>query len=434
FRVCPDPTVTTFPARNPARPALAFGLNNSFAEDMAMKAFEGVRVLDFTHVFAGPFATYQLAVMGADVIKIEDPSEIDMMRPESVSPALAAEGRGTRYVCQSGNKRAVTIDLKSEAGRDLIRRMAETSDVVVSNFRNGVMDRLGIGADALQAVNPQLIYCTVSGFGATGPKAKDPAYDNVIQAYSGLMASTGTPTSGPVKIGPAVLDYGTGAQAAFAIAAALFQRTRTGTGQRIDVAMLDAALMLMPSSVADTHALDAPPKRIGNTNPVKAAYGVFDTSDGSLMVGAFTIRQTERLWRAVGRDDKADALDGVSMTEMDATAEDDRALLQEIFLTKSADDWETILNDGGVPGARVRDIHEAIGSAQVASRQVLQEGVVMPETDRPIATPMAAFSYAHNGPELTRHSARHGEHTIEVLGEFGIDASEIALLQKSGVI
>ncbi len=399
-----------------------------------MQAFEGIRVLDLTHVLAGPFATYQLAVMGADVIKIEDPNEPDMMRPEGVSPALNAEGRGTRFISQCGNKRCITLDLKTEAGRAIILKMVETTDVVVSNFRSDVMHRLGLDADRLQAINPQLIYCAMSGFGATGPKAQHPAYDNVIQAYSGLLAATGHLGGEPVKVGPAVLDYGTGAQAAFAIASALFQRTRTGMGQRIDVSMLDAALMLMSSTVCDAHVRGGPPEPHGNTDPRKAAYGLFETADGQLMVGAFTNTQLARVFTSVGRKDKADAMQGLSMEDVDAIAADDRALLQEIFLTDTANAWEEKLNAGGAPAARVRDIYEAMGSAQVQSRRSLQSGVSAPEKGSATRTPVAAFDYATHGPELTREAPLHGADTDAVLAEFGYSTTDIEGLRKSGVI
>ncbi|MEL6289792.1 MAG: CaiB/BaiF CoA-transferase family protein [Pseudomonadota bacterium] len=400
-----------------------------------MQPFEGIRVLDFTHVLAGPFATYQLAVLGAEVIKIEPRDLPDMMRAEGVSPKLNAEGRGTRYQCQAGNKRSVVIDLTSERGRDLVHRLAETADVAVSNFRIGTMARLGLGADALQARNPELIWCTLSGYGATGAKAADPAYDNVIQASSGLLASTGHPDGAPVKVGPAVLDYGTGAQAAFAIAAALFQRTRTGVGQRIDVSMLDAALMLMTSSVSDSAVRGGPPAPSGNSDPVRPGYGLFDTADGQLMIGAFTERQTVRLWTALGDGDMAQAVVGRSaLSVADQTAED-KALLQTYLLGRSADAWEEKLNAAGVPAARVRSMHEAMLSAQVGGRPVLQDGVIAPETGLPIATPVAAFRFEDgSGPRLERVAQRHGADTDDVLCELGIAGDDISALRADGVI
>ena len=205
-----------------------------------MKAFEGYRVLDLTHVLAGPFSTYQLAVLGAEVIKVEPPDAPDIVRVEGAVEALNREGMGVMFQSQGANKRGLSLNLKSEAGRDIFKRLAAGADVVVENYRAGALPSLGLGYDELAALNPSLIYCSITGFGQTGPKAGHTAFDNVIQARSGLMATTGTVHSAPLRVGAPVLDYGTGAQAAFAIAAALLRRERTGERQRLDVSMLDA--------------------------------------------------------------------------------------------------------------------------------------------------------------------------------------------------
>ncbi|MEO0620196.1 MAG: CaiB/BaiF CoA-transferase family protein [Pseudomonadota bacterium] len=400
-----------------------------------MQPFEGIRVLDFTHVLAGPFAAYQLAVMGADVIKIEDPNAPDMMRPEGVSPALNDAGLGTRFQAQGGNKRMIAVDLKSEAGRDIILRLVDTADVVISNFRTGTMERLELDAEMLTSRKPDLIWCTMTGFGATGPKADHPAYDNVVQAYSGLVSSTGHPGGLPVKVGPPVLDYGTGAQAAFAIAAALFQRTRTGKGQKIDVSMLDAALMLMTSAVSDSDVRSGPMLPHGNSDPIRPAYGLFETADGQLMIGAFTNRQVARLWRTLGNDARAREAETRTAAAWQTHGPEDRIALQAALKARTAQDWEDVLNAAGVPAARLRDMYEAMTSVQVASRDVLQPGVVAPETGRAIATPVAAFSYADGtGPKLHRPTVARGADTAAVLEELGMSAVEISALRADGVI
>ena len=233
----------------------------------AVKAFEGYRVLDLTHVLAGPFCTYQLAVLGAEVIKIEPPGEPDMVRAEGASEVLNRQGMGIMFQSQGANKRALSLNLKCEAGRAIFRRLVAVADVVVENYRAGAFPSLGLGYEDLASLNPSLIYCSITGFGQTGPKAGHTAFDNVIQARSGLMATTGTVDTAPVRVGAPVLDYGTGAQAAFAIAAALLRRERTGQGQRLDVSMLDAALVLMASAVATSEASGEPPVPHGNSHP-----------------------------------------------------------------------------------------------------------------------------------------------------------------------
>ena len=215
-----------------------------------MQAFNDIRVIDLTHVIAGPFCTYQLAVMGADVIKIEPPQNPDMSRTSGV-PLSDEDGANlcSDFTAQNANKRALCIDLKRDEGKAILRRLIADADVFVENYRSGAMTKIGFDYAAVKALCADIIYCSITGFGQTGPLAERTAYDNVIQAYSGLMSATGDAQNAPLKVGPPVLDYGTGIQAAFAIAAALYQRAKNGEGQRIDVAMLDAAIMLMSSHV-----------------------------------------------------------------------------------------------------------------------------------------------------------------------------------------
>lgn len=439
-----------------------------------MQPFSGIRVLDFTHVLAGPFCTYQLAVMGADVIKIESPDRRDMMRAESVSDALSEEGRGTQFLSQSANKRSIAIDYTTPEGAEIVRQLAADADVLVENFRSGVLQRVGLGYDKLSELNPKLIYCSMTGFGQTGPKARHPAYDNVIQAFSGLMAATGSESTAPVRVGPPVLDYGTGAQAAFAIASALFQRSRTERGQYIDVAMLDAAMMLMSSAVVDTEVRGSAPPLSGNANPANAAYACYETLDGLIMIGAFTGRQRADLWQvlmqhantesetaAAGPDtaeahtqssagvrqsaSAADALtsadaqqqlsfDQLSPAEKMARIADDKALLQDCLKRQTAQTWEDVLNAAGVPAARVRTLDEALSHPQVASRQSLQQATGLPAAFANLKMPVAAFSFLHDGPEIKQHAPVHGQHSREVLQECGVDARRFAQLQEAGVV
>ncbi len=399
-----------------------------------MQPFEGIRVLDFTHVLAGPFCTYQLAVMGADVIKIESPTRPDMMREESVSETLAGQQRGTQYLSQSADKRCIAIDIDTPDGADLIRRLVVSADVVVENFRAGVMARAGLDYESLAAVNPSLIYCSMTGFGQTGPKATHPAYDNVIQAFSGLMAATGSVETAPVRVGPPVLDYGTGAQAAFAISSALFQRSRTGTGQYIDVAMLDAALMLMSTSVVDTQVTGSAPVPPGNSSLVNAGYACFETRDGLIMIGAFTIKQRADLWQALDQPELAQRCRSMPRSDLARRLDEDTALLAELLMGKTAQQWEDLLNDCGVPAARVRTLDETLQHPQVASRRGLQPADGLPPGNSALRMPVAAFSFQHDGPEIHRHAARHGQHTHEVLQQMGLDDAEISALEKSGAV
>ena len=399
-----------------------------------MQAFEGIRCLDFTHVLAGPFCTYQLAVMGAEVVKIESPQQPDMMRSEGAGAALGAEQRGSHFLAQGANKKSLLIDLHQSQGRVLVERLVAETDVLVENFRGGVMAKLGLDYAALKEINPGLIYCSMSGFGHTGPKAQHPAYDNVIQAFSGLMAHTGSADTGPVRVGPPVLDYGTGAQAAFAIASALFQRTRTGRGQHIDVAMLDAAIMLMSTSAVDTQLTAAAPVAPGNSSLTHPGYACFEAAEGQIMIGAFTARQHEGLWRALGRDDIADEVATLDSQQISARLESDRKVMAEIFQSRSAQHWEDLLNDAGVPAARVRQLDEALKHPQVASRRVLQQPQGFSAADDELKSPVAAFHFEHGGPSVTHHAPPRGQHTEEILQNLGCSAEEISALKDDGVI
>ncbi len=399
-----------------------------------MQPFTGIRVLDFTHVLAGPFCTYQLAVMGADVIKIESPGGGDMMRPESSAETLAAEQRGSQFLSQSGNKRSLLVDLNTPDGVKIIRRLAERADVVVENFRKGVLARAGLGYKDLSDLNPRLIYCSMTGFGQSGPKSGHPAYDNVIQAFSGLMAHTGSVSTAPVRVGPPVLDYGTGAQAAFAVAAALFQRAATNQGQYIDVAMLDAALMLMSTSVVDTQVTGAAPLPPGNSSPKNAAYACYDTADGLLMIGAFTTKQYSNVWRVLEQPQIADVTSALEAKELVDRLPADSELLANLLKQQSAQHWEDCFNLAGVPAARVRQLDETLREPQLAARQGLQTAQGLPDEHSTLKMPVAAFSYLTDGPQLKTHAPSPGEHSREILLESGHNEVEIDKLIKQGVV
>ena len=229
------------------------------------KALAGLRVIDTTHVLAGPFASYQMAVLGAEVIKIEDPSDPDQARLQGSDRALSNAGMGTAFMSQASNKKAVALNLKVEGGREALKRLIETADVFVENYRPGAFEKLGLGYEDMRALNPRLIYCSISAFGSTGPRREQTGYDSVLQAFSGMMAMTGDQDSDPLKCGAPVVDYATGTTAAYAITAALLQRERNGgKGQFVDVSMLDVALMLCspPSPAISGMAAIPRPKAI----------------------------------------------------------------------------------------------------------------------------------------------------------------------------
>ncbi|MGH6934445.1 MAG: CaiB/BaiF CoA transferase family protein [Dongiaceae bacterium] len=399
-----------------------------------MQPFEGIRVLDLTHVLAGPFATYQLAVLGADVIKIEPPDQPDMVRLDGSVAAYNQAEMGTHFLAQSSNKRAIALNLKSEKGRAILKQLVTTADVFVENYRTGALASLGLGYEHLSQINPRLIYCSITGFGQKGPYARRTAYDNVIQAMSGIMSTTGTKEVSPLKVGAPIMDYGTGAQAAFAIASALFQRTHTGWGQHIDVAMLDAAIMLMTMNVVNylIGGVETPPR--GNRDSENAGYSCYDTKDGLLMLGAYTGKQQARLWRLLGREDIAEDVESCSFDDLRSRGDEHARLLEAILPTRTAEDWERLLAQAQVPAGRVRSLAESLADGHLRERGTLHAQSSPSDLGKAISVPVAAFTYAHDGPAVKTPPPRHGEHTREVLQQLGFGPSEIGRLEEDGVI
>src|SRR4051812_3275367 len=376
------------------------------------RPLEGIRIIDITHVLAGPFAAYQLAVLGADVIKVEHPDEPDQSREGGTDRALNRANMGTSFLTQGSNKRSITLDLKQEAGREVLRKLVAGADVLVENFRPGAFEALGLGWEALSAINPRLIYCSISAFGHGGPRSEQTAYDHVIQATSGIMAATGTPEVNPIKFGAPANDYATGTMGAFALSAALFQRERTGRGQRIDMAMLDVALMMQASHVAAYLSTGKGAKPSGNKH-THATNSAYPTKDGMVMLGASNLRQQKRLWAALGRPELSKATNAERLAARDA----EEAVLNEIMLTRTADEWEAYLQSQHVPAARVRRMEETLADPHLASRGVIHrfEGGA-PGVPQPFGVPVAAFTLAHGGPRVDSPPPMVGQHTDAVLG------------------
>jgi crotonobetainyl-CoA:carnitine CoA-transferase CaiB-like acyl-CoA transferase len=377
-----------------------------------MRPFEGIRVIDVTHVLAGPFAAYQLAVLGADVIKVEHPDDPDQSRGSGTDKALNRANMGTGFLTQASNKRSITLDLKSEKDRQILKKLVATADVFVENYRPGALAALGLGYDDLAAINPRLIYASFSAFGQDGPRGRQTAYDHVIQATSGLMAMTGTHDVHPVKLGSPAVDYATGMTGAFALASALFQRERTGRGQRVDMAMLDVALILASSLVTGYTRNGVHPKPHGNRHP-HATNGAYDTKSGMVMLGASNLRQQRRLWTVLERPEMIKTTND----ERDADHARETALLTEIMMTRTADEWEAFLQARHVPAARVRTMGEALADPQLASRGVVHRHDGAPGVDGGFSVPLAAFKFAHGGPRIDSPPPALGQHNEEIFAE-----------------
>jgi len=384
------------------------------------RPFESIRVIDATHVLAGPFATYQLAVLGADVIKVEHPDEPDQSRQNGTDKALNRANMGTSFLTQASNKRSLALDLRTERDRDVLKKLAATADVFVENYRPGAFEALGLGYEALAAVNPRLIYASFSAFGQDGPRGEQTAYDHVIQATSGIMAMTGTKEVHPVKFGSPAIDYATGTTGAFALAAALFQRERTGRGQRIDMAMLDVAMILMSSHLTGYLRNRVHPKPSGNAHP-HATNSAYPTKDGLLMLGASNLRQQRRLWTVLERPDMIKR----SNDQRDQDHAREVSVLTEILQTRTAQEWEEFLQARHVPAARVRTMGEALADPQLATRGVIHRHGGAAGVDGAFSVPLAAFTFAHGGPRIDSPPPTLGQHNEEIFAELGLELRKV---------
>ncbi|UPY38875.1 CaiB/BaiF CoA-transferase family protein [Sediminicoccus sp. KRV36] len=391
------------------------------------RPFAGLRVIDTTHVLAGPFAAYQLAVLGADVIKVESPEEPDQARMQGSDRRLSEARMGTAFLTQASNKRAITLNLKTPGGVAAMRRLAAGADVFLENYRPGAFEALGLGYEALSALNPRLIYCSISAFGHGGPRGEQTGYDNILQAMSGMMAMTGTEQSAPLKCGAPVVDYATGTSGAFAIAAALFQRERTGQGQHIDLAMLDVALTLSGSHITAHGWNGAHPEPHGNSFPF-ATIGCYQAEDAPFMVAASNLRQQRRLWLALGRPEMVKR---TNSERLDAHAAE-ATTLAAIIATRKADDWEAFLQSHRVPCGRIRRMAETLADPHLATRAVLHRHAPAPGLDRAFTVPVAPFRLRHGGASVETAPREVGADTEAVLRELGYSDAEIAGLRASG--
>ena len=399
---------------------------------MSEQMLKGVRVLDLTNVLAGPFATLHLALLGAEVIKIERPGSGDLARKLGTLTELNEQLMGTSFLAQNANKKSVTLNTKSAEGKEIFLKLVKDADVLVENFRPGVMDRLGLSYDILKEINPGLVYCAISGFGQTGPDARKPAYDQIIQGLSGEMAVNGDERLNPLRAGFPVCDTVGGLNGAFAIMAALYHRERTGQGQFIDVAMIDSIMPLMGWVAANLLIAKREPLPMGNDNFTAAPSGVFLTKDGHINIAANKQEQWESVCDVLGLPDlKTDP----RFEKRDVRKQNRKALtplLEAKLIERGTQEWVELLNANGVPSGAILSLEDALKQPQVEHRETLKDVPVEGIGTVPLFTLTAKFDQTPG--DITSAPPRLSAHTAEVLAGIGIAEDELADLKAKHVI
>ena len=396
--------------------------------DMRLLPLEGVRVLDVTQVMAGPFCGMLLADLGADVVKIEEPSHGDQTRGSMGFKMKGPDSMG--FLNLNRNKRSVGLNLKSAAGKRAFLAMAAEADVLIENFRPGVMAKLGLGYDAMHAHNPRLIYASISGFGQTGPWSQRPGFDLIAQAMSGVMSVTGYPGGDPVKAGVPVSDIGCALFTATTILAAYIGRQSSGRGQHIDASLLESAMAFSIWDISEYWGTGRIPEPVGTSNRMSAPYQAVRARDGWFVLGANNAKLWALLCQVIERPDLLEdarfADNALRIANRDALI----ATLEQSFAARDAEGWVERLLAAGVPAGRMNSYPEAFDSEHSRHRQMKME------VPHPIEGSVPNIGFAVKLSDTPQRVRRHppllGEHTEEVLGEYGLDASDVAALRAEG--
>lgn len=386
----------------------------------------GLKVLDLTRVVSGPFCTMLLADFGADVIKVEAPNG----DPTRVT-GIVGEGENPYFVNLNRNKRTITIDLKQERGKEILRRMAQASDVLVENFRPGVMDRLGLGYTALSVLNPALIYAAVTGFGKTGPYKDRPAFDFIAQAMSGFMSLNGDRTMPYMRAGIPISDTIAGLYAAFGILTALRERDRTGRGQEVQTAMVDGLISMFAFASAAYFGTGQLPPRNGNDHMVISPYGLFNAIDGPIAIAPSTEKSWKQLCAVLGREE----LMGDPRFDSAEKRRDHRgeinAIVASVIAGRTREEWIEMMNRAGVPCGPVNNLAQAFSDPQVLHQEMVIASV---QPSGPVKVPGFPVKMSATPARLHKPSPQVGEHTIGVLQELGYQGKEIQGLVHDCVV
>jgi formyl-CoA transferase len=398
----------------------------------SQKLLSGIRVLDLTNVLSGPFATLHLALLGAEVMKIENPVDGDLARKLGSVAELNDKLMGTSFLAQNANKKSVTLNLKENEAKEIFLKLVKTADVVVENFRPDVMTRLGLGYQKLKEVNPRIVFCAISGFGATGPDAMKPAYDQIIQGLSGEMAINGDERLNPLRAGFPVCDTVGGLNAAFAVMAALYYRERTGEGQFIDVALLDSIMPLMGWVAANWLIGKQPPVVMGNDNFTAAPSGVFATQDGSINIAA----NKQEQWEAVAEELAVPELKTDPRFQKRDIRKKNRKeltpLLEAKLREKPTKYWVDVLNKRGVPSGEILNLQDALEQEQIKHRETI--ATVDAEEIGELKLFNLTAKFEKTPGRVENPPPTLGQHTEEVLRTLGYSGEQVATLKKRGIV
>ena len=398
---------------------------------MTTTPLSGLRVLDLTNVLAGPFCAHQLAHLGAEVIKVEAPGRGDLARQLGADPALNATGMGVSFLAQNAGKKSVTLNLKAAAGKEVFLRLVESADVVLENFRPGVMARLGLDYPVLKQARPDLVYCAISGFGQDGPWVTRPAYDQIVQGAAGVMSITGDSDSAPLRVGYPLADTVGGMTAAFAIAAALNARPR---GTMIDVSMLESVIATMGWVVSNYLIAGVTPAAVGNENLTSAPSGTFAAADGPLNIAANKDEQWRQLAEHLGRADLLENPDYRTREDRKAHRMALKAELESVLRTRPAETWAGELNALGVPAGAILTVPEVLAHPQIADRGLLADFAAVPGVDRDIQVVRTGVKLDGAAPAVDSPPPVLGRDNAEIYGDLGLDAAAREALAADGVI
>jgi crotonobetainyl-CoA:carnitine CoA-transferase CaiB-like acyl-CoA transferase len=405
----------------------------SFAGAAKAAPLDGIRVLDLTNVLSGPFCCHQLAFLGADVIKVEIPGSGDLARQLGADPELNEKLMGVSFLAQNTGKRSITVNLKSESGKTVLKRLVETTDVLVENFRPGVMDRLGVGYSELKKIRPDLIYCAISGFGQDGPLRDLPAYDQIIQGMSGVMSITGSPDTAPYRVGYPIADTIGGLTAAFTIAAALADPS-SNRGRLIDVSMLESTIATMGWVVSNYLVAGKIPEPVGNDNFTASPSGTFQTGDGLINIAANKQEHFEALCRIVER---ADIITDKRFSDRQSRLNNRSqltAILEDALALKSAVEWQTLFNVAGIPVGKVMGVADALNHPQIADRDMIAHFENSPGVGRDIHIARTGVKIDGKAPKTDTPPPTLGQNTDAILLELGYGDAEIAQLREENAI